>query len=145
MDLSSKKKEHAALKDKLLLVTQENTKLLKEIAREKQLQMKLDEDIQAAEEEKQASNNIGSSRTTVNAAEDKAKLLAIAHRQEQEIQQLESEIQKLRTKRGKYCYEYCYHTKHTDNLQCLNNNTSFETFFRTRFIRIHQIPTHITN
>ena len=146
MVLAIKKKEHAALKDKLLLVTQENTKLLKEIAREKQRQMKLDEDIHAAEEEeeKQASNNSGSSRTTVNAAEDKAKLLAIAHRQEQEIQQLQSEIQKLRTKRGKYCYEYYYHTKHTDNLPCLNNNTSFATLFRTRFIRIHQISTHIT-
>ena len=105
MDLATKKEQQNALKDKLLLVTQENTKLLKEIAREKERQMKLDEDIHAAEEEdkeKQASNNGGSSRTTVNAAEDKAKLLAIAHQQEQEIEQLESEIQSLRTKRGKF-------------------------------------------
>lgn len=102
MDLAM---EQNAVKDKLLLVTQENTKLLKEIAREKERQMKLDKDIHAAEEEekeKKASNNGGSSRTTVNAAEDKAKLLAIAHRQEQEIEQLESEIQSLRTKRGKF-------------------------------------------
>ena len=105
MDLATKKEQQNALKDKLLLVTQENTKLLKEIAREKERQMKLDEDIHAAEEEdkeKKASNNGGSSRTTVNAAEDKAKLLAIAHQQEQEIEQLESEIQSLRTKRGKF-------------------------------------------
>jgi hypothetical protein len=105
MAIANKKEQQNALKDKLLLVTQENTKLLKEIAREKQRQMKLDEDIHAAEEEdkeKKASNNGGSSRTTVNAAEDKAKLLAIAHRQEQEIEQLESEIQSLRTKRGKF-------------------------------------------
>lgn len=105
MDVATKKKEHTALKDKLLLVTHENTKLLKEVAREKQRQMKVDEDIHAAKEneENQASNNSSSSRTTtVNAAEDKAKLLAIAHRQEQEIQQLQNEIQSLRTKRGKY-------------------------------------------
>jgi len=142
MVLAAKTKEHTALKNKLLLVTQENTKLLKEIAREKQRQMKLDEDIHAAEEEekeKQASNNGGSSRTTVNAAEDKAKLLAIAHRQEQEIEQLESEIQSLRTKRGKLMMVFlklssCHVLK----------TTSFATSFRARFIRIHQIPTHIT-
>jgi len=143
MVLAAKTKEHTALKNKLLLVTQENTKLLKEIAREKQRQMKLDEDIHAAEEEekeKQASNNGGSSRTTVNAAEDKAKLLAIAHRQEQEIEQLESEIQSLRTKRGKLMMMVFLKLSSCHVLK----TTSFATSFRARFIRIHQIPTHIT-
>ena len=93
---------HRALKEKLLLVTQENTQLLKEIAREKERHMKLSQEIKGESmNEKTASN----SSRTVNAVEEKTNLSRIALRQEQEIEQLKLEIQSMRTKRGNY-YQY---------------------------------------
>ncbi len=96
--MDAKKKEHLALKDKLLFVTQENTKLLKEIASLKGRQMGLLEEIKDAtsSNEKRASND---SRAT-NAASEKANLKEVASRQEREVELLRLEIQSLRTKRG---------------------------------------------
>ena len=98
-NMDAKKKDHLALKDKLLFVTQENTKLLKEIASLKGRHMCMLEEIRDAtsSNEKRASND---SRAT-DAASEKAKLKDAASRQEREVELLKLEIQSLRTKRGK--------------------------------------------
>ena len=96
--MDAKKKEHLTLKDKLLFVTQENTKLLKEIASLKGRHMGMLEKIKGATStnEKRASND---SHAT-NAASEKAKLKDVASRQEREVELLKLEIQSLRMKRG---------------------------------------------
>jgi len=95
--MDAKKKEHLALKDKLLFVTQENTKLLKEIASLKGRQMGLLEEIKDATSSNEKS--VDDSRAT-NAASEKANLKEVASRQEREVELLRLEIQSLRTKRG---------------------------------------------
>ena len=102
--MDAKKKEHLALKDKLLIVTQENTKLLKEIASLKGRHMGMLEKIKGATStnEKRASND---SHAT-NAASEKAKLKDVASRQEREVELLKLEIQSLRTKRGNLIVYY---------------------------------------
>ena len=102
--MDAKKKEHLALKDKLLIVTQENTKLLKEIASLKGRHMGLLEEIKDAtsSNEKRASND----SRAMNAASEKAKLKEVASRQEREVELLKLEIQSLRTKRGNLIVYY---------------------------------------
>jgi hypothetical protein len=97
--MDAKKKKHLALKDKRLSITQENTKLLKEIASLKERHLKLLEEIKDATSfnEKKAVN----ASRTMNTAPEKAKLLTVANDQEQEVELLKLEIQSLRTKRGK--------------------------------------------
>ena len=103
-NMDAKKKEHLALKDKLLIVTQENTKLLKEIASLKGRHMGLLEEIKDAtsSNEKRASND----SRAMNAASEKAKLKEVASRQEREVELLKLEIQSLRTKRGNLIVYY---------------------------------------
>jgi len=98
--MHAKKKHHFALKDTLLSVTQENTKLLKEIAVLKEQHMKLDGEIKDASSCKKKRESTISRQS--DAASEKAKLLALANRQEQEIELLKLEIQSLKTKCGKW-------------------------------------------
>ena len=119
--MDAKKREHLALKDKLLFVTQENTKLLKEIASLKERHMALLEEIKDAtsSNEKRA---LDASRT-MNASSEKAKLLAVANRQEQEIELLKLEIESLRTKRGN-----CQYTTKMAHLNCTYCTNFFVPF-----------------
>jgi hypothetical protein len=98
--MDAKKKEHITLKDELLFITKDNTKLLKEIATLKGRHMELLEKIKDAtsSNEKRASNE----SLAMNAASEKAKLKEVASRQEREVEQLKLEIQSLRTKRGNF-------------------------------------------
>lgn len=98
MDITSKEKHHLELKNKLLSVTQDNTKLLKEIASLKEHQLKLNGDLkEASSYNKQKQKD---SKLAHQNASERAKLLSLASRQEHEIQLLKLEIQSLKTKCG---------------------------------------------
>ena len=90
------RKKNTALKDKLLLATQENTGLLKKIAALKEEQFKLNEKIRDATSHKEKRGSTVTSQR--DAASEKGKLLALANRQEQEIELLKLEISRLKTK-----------------------------------------------
>ncbi|KAL3817411.1 hypothetical protein ACHAXA_011040 [Cyclostephanos tholiformis] len=74
---------------------EDNTELLKEIASLKERHLALLKDATSFNEKKA----INASRT-MNTTPEKAKLLAVANQQKQEIELLKLEIQSLRTKRG---------------------------------------------
>jgi hypothetical protein len=99
MNMEAKKREHLALKDKLLSITHENTKLLKEIASLKQQHLSLLQEMKDAKSFNEK-KEVNASRT-IDTAPEKAKLLTVANAQEQEVELLKLEIQSLRTKRGK--------------------------------------------
>lgn len=92
------KRKHLALKDKLLSATRENTELLKEIAALKEQHMKIEEAIKDAASYKKKPNR---TRRSV-AASEKSKMLALANRQEREIELLNLEIKSFKTKCGKW-------------------------------------------
>ena len=94
----AKKKHHLELKDKLLSVTQENTALLKEIAALKEHHMKINEEIKDASSYKK--KRVSKISEQNDAASEKSKLVALASRQEREIELLKLEIQSLKTKCG---------------------------------------------
>lgn len=103
MHMDAKKKKHLALKDKLLSITQENTKLLKEIASLKERHLTLLEEIKDAKSFNEK-KEVNASRTIP----ETAKLLTVANDQEQEVELLKLKIQSLRTKRGKVAPLYNY-------------------------------------
>lgn len=93
-----KKQTYLALQSKFLSVTRENTKLLKEVAVLKEQHMKLNEDIKDVSSCNEKRDSQKSHQS--NAASEKSKLVALASRQEQEIELLNLEIQSLKTKCG---------------------------------------------
>lgn len=97
--IATRKKQVQALKRKLLATTNENTMLLKEIAELKAQHIKLNEDIKTAS--CSHSDTRASRVGKEDVASEKAKLLAVANRQEQEIEMLKLEIKSYKTKCGK--------------------------------------------
>jgi len=96
--MEKKRQQHSVLKGKLLSVTQKNTNLLLEMAELKQKEQSIEAEIKDALTYDQ--KNVAASAKNKSALEEKKQLLAVARRQEEELQLLRLEINKLKTKCG---------------------------------------------
>jgi len=96
--MDEKRQQHLALKGKLLAVTQKNTNLLQELAALKQQEQKIEAEIKDVSTYDQ--KNVAASAKNKSTVEKKKQLLAVARRQEEELQLLRLEINKLKTKCG---------------------------------------------
>jgi len=96
--MDEKRQQHLALKGKLLAVTQKNTNLLQELAALKQQEQKVEADIKDASTYDQKSK--AASAKNKSALDEKKQLLAVARSQEEELQLLRLEINKLKSKVG---------------------------------------------
>ncbi|KAL7552289.1 hypothetical protein ACHAWF_017791, partial [Thalassiosira exigua] len=94
----ARKEHHRTLKRQLLSVTQENTRLLHEVAALKKQLMKVQDEVKEANSYNQKREVKVSNQR--DASLQKAKLLSVATRQEKEIELLKLEIQSLKTKCG---------------------------------------------
>ena len=96
--MDEKRRQHSVLKGKLLAVTQKNTNLLQELAALKQQEQNLEAEIKDASTYDQ--KNAAASAKNKSVLEEKKQLLAVARRQEEELQLLRLEINKLKSKAG---------------------------------------------
>ena len=96
--MDEKRQQHLALKGKLLSVTQKNTSLLRELATLKQQEQKIEAEIKDASTYDH--KNVAASAKSKSVLEEKKQLLAVARRQEEELQLLRLEINKLKSKVG---------------------------------------------
>ena len=96
--MDQQRQQHSVLKGKLLAVTQKNTNLLQELAALKQQEQKIEAEIKDASTYEQ--KNVAASAKSKSAVEEKKQLLAVARRQEEELQLLRLEINKLKSKVG---------------------------------------------
>ena len=95
--MDEKRQQHSVLKDKLLSVTQKNTSLLQELATLKQQEQKISVIKDASTYDQK---NAAASAKNKSALDEKKQLLAVARRQEEELQLLRLEINKLKSKVG---------------------------------------------
>ena len=96
--MDEKRQQHSVLKGKLLAVTQKNTSLLQELATLKQQEQKIEAEIKDASTYDQKPK--AASAKNRSTLDEKKQLLAVARRQEEELQLLRLEINKLKTKVG---------------------------------------------